>query len=358
MSRPFRLGLFMVFTLAVLSIGVFMIGNREMMFKRGYRVNAYFDSVAGLIVGANVRVGGVPEGVVDRIRLPDRAEGKVLVTLNMDRSTRNIVRKDSVAAILSEGLLGDKYVEVSFGSDSAEPIKDGDTIGGERQSDIADLIKKTDHILDTTQETMDHMEAATGDLQSITGKVNAGQGSVGAMINDKSMYQQATQGVTAFSEDMEALKHNFLLRGFFRNRGYQDQADIRKHLIARVPSEQPMKTFEFSSKQLFAKPDAAKLKNQKDLNQVGAFLEQNKFGQVVVRASTGMKGDAEKNLTLSQAQAMVVRDFVAQHFKVDDKRLKIFGLGESHTDDGKVEVLIYPESAPSTRPRGPTPGEN
>jgi phospholipid/cholesterol/gamma-HCH transport system substrate-binding protein len=358
MNRTIRLGLFIVFTILALSIGIFLIGSKDMTFKRGYRVNAYFDSVAGLVEGANVRVGGVPKGVVDAIHLPNRADGKVQVILSMDRATRNIIRKDSLASIQSEGLLGDKYVEVSFGSEEAEAIKDGDTIRSSRQSDIADLIKKTDQILDTAQTSLESIRGATGDLQEITGKINSGKGSVGALVNDRTMYTQATQGMTAFSEDMEALKHNFLLRGFFRNRGYEDEADIRKHLIPRMPAETPSKTFEFAGKRLFAKPDTAKLKNEKDLNPAGTFLEENQWGQVIVRASTGAKGDSDKNLVLSEAQAMVVRNYIAQHFKVDDTRMKIFGLGESRTGDGKVEVLVYSQTAPAAKPRGPTRGEN
>jgi len=191
---------------------------------------------------------------------------------------------------------------------------------------------------------LDHVNSATSDLQTITAKVNNGQGSVGAMINDKSMYQQVTAGATAFSEDMEALKHNFLLRGFFRNRGYEDAVDLKKNEIARLPAPQPVKTFSYAPPKLFAKPEAAKLKNAKDskeLNEVGHFLEQNPFGLAVIQASTGPKGDKDKDKTLSQAQAMVIRAYLAEHFKLDDARVKTIGVGKDADGDGKVDILIY-----------------
>ena len=66
------------------------------------------------------------------------------------------------------------------------------------------------------------MEGAADNLKSISAKINQGQGTVGALINDKSIYREASAGAAAFDDDMEALKHNFLLRGFFKKRGYED----------------------------------------------------------------------------------------------------------------------------------------
>jgi len=354
MSSNFRLGVFIVFTLAILAGGIFLIGENAMLFRSTYRVQANFDNVSGLIEGAMVRVGGVQKGTVKAIRLPDHPDGKVVVALNMDKSTRGIIKKDSVAAIRSEGLLGDKYIEVSFGSDNSPQVRDGDQIDSRPPIEISDLIKKTDQILDSTQETMDHVRVATGDLRSITNKVDQGKGSIGAMVNDKALYQQATAGMTAFSEDMEALKHNFLLRGFFRKRGYESAADLRKNQVASLPSQQAVKTFSYSPLKLFSKPDSAKLKTPKDLDQVGHYLEQNRFGLAVVQVSTGMKGVKDKNREVSQAQAMVIRDYLGQHFKLDDARLKTLGLGEGDGDQGKVEILIYAPGPEAPKGRAST----
>lgn len=352
MSKELRLGLFIVFTLAILATGIFLIGSKDMKFRRTYRVTASFDNVSGLIEGATVRVGGLQKGTVRSIQLPERTDGKVVVALNLDRSTHTIIKKDSVAAIKSEGLLGDKYVEVSFGSEDAPQVRDGEEIGSQPPLDIADLIKKTNNILDTTQETMDHVRGATGDLKSITAKVDQGKGSIGAMVNDKTMYQQATAGVTAFTEDMEALKHNFFLRGFFKSRGYDSAADLKKNQIERLPAQPALKTFSYAPPKIFDKPDSAKLKNAKMLDEAGRFLEQNRFGLVVVQASTGKKGEKDKNRELTQAQAMVVRDYLAKHFKLDDARLKTMGLGESANEAGTLEILIYANDAPATKGRG------
>ena len=273
-----------------------------------------------------MRVGGIQKGTVKYISLPGRPDQKVTVVMNLDSSTRNIVKKDSVAAIRSEGLLGDKYVEVSFGSEGAERLKNGDTIASEPPLDISDLFKKTDQILDTAKDTMQNVD-------SISLKINRGEGSVGALINDKKLYQQANAtaaeakaAATAFDENMEALKHNFLLRGFFKKRGYADSTDLTKHEISKLPSEPPIKKFVYDARQIFDKPDTAKLKNEKLLNEAGKFLEGNQFGLAVVVGYTGMKGDTDKERLLTQARTMVVRDYLDQHFKLDDTRIKTLGL--------------------------------
>src|SRR5438552_17277956 len=159
MSKEFRLGLFIVGTLLILTTGVFLIGSKQFLFRHTYRVKADFPNVGGLIEGGVVRVGGIQRGTVKKIELPSRSDQKVIVVMKLDGRTRNIVKKDSVAAIRSEGLLGDKYVEVSFGSEAAERLKDGDTIGSEPPLDISDIFKKTDQILDTAKDTIQNVDS-------------------------------------------------------------------------------------------------------------------------------------------------------------------------------------------------------
>src|SRR6202011_994352 len=321
MTRAFRLGLFIVATLLILAVGVFLIGNNQLRFQPTYRVKAEFQNVEGLSEGSDVRVGGIHKGTVKQIDLPRQPDGKVTVVMDLENGTRDIVKKDSTAAIKSEGLLGDKYLEVSFGSKAAQRLKDGDTIGSERPLDISDLIKKTDQILDTAQGAVRNVEGAADNLKSISSKVDQGKGTVGALVNDKKLYNQVNAGATAFQEDMEALKHNFLLRGFFRNRGYEDSTELSKHEISSLPAGTPSQRFTYDAQKIFDKPDSARLKNQKLLNDAGKFLQDNNFGLAVVAAYTGMKGDSDKERTLTQARAMVVRQYLVENFKVDDTRI-------------------------------------
>src|SRR5271156_751636 len=113
MSRAFRLGIFIVAGLLILAGGVFLVGQKRFLFQRTYRLEAQFQDVAGLDNGADVRVGGIHLGTEKYITLPDDPSGKLTVVMDMADSSKNIVRQNSVATIKTEGLLGNKYVEVS-----------------------------------------------------------------------------------------------------------------------------------------------------------------------------------------------------------------------------------------------------
>jgi len=354
MSRTFRLGAFIVATLLIFAAGVFWIGGKQFMFNSTYRLNADFQTVAGLPDGADVRVGGVHEGTIARIQLPRGPNEKVRVVMKMKNTTRNVVKKDSVAAIRSEGLVGDKYVEVSFGSENAPNVDNDDLIQGEAPLEFSDLLKKTNGLLDSAGGAMQDIGSTAEDLKAISSKINHGTGTMGALVNDKSVYQRINAGAAALQEDMEALKHNFLLRGFFNSRGYEDSVDLTKHEIPKLPAAPVSKEFAYEAKQIFDKPDTAKLKNPKILNQAGAFLENNRFGLAVVAGHTDMKGDSDKNRLLTEARAMVVRDYLVKNFKLDDTRIKTIGQGKvaDANTSGAMEILIYPTgtSAPNAQP--------
>src|SRR6476659_2429846 len=122
--------------------------------------------------------------------------------MRLKGASRPLIKKDSIAAIKTEGLVGDKFVEVSFGSNESPVVQDGDTIQSEEPLEIADLVKKTSTILDSAKGAMQHVDETAGNLESITSKVNKGAGSIGALVNDRSMYQNATAGAAAFKDDM------------------------------------------------------------------------------------------------------------------------------------------------------------
>jgi phospholipid/cholesterol/gamma-HCH transport system substrate-binding protein len=343
MSQSFRLGLFMLASLAILAICVFLVGSQQSKFGSHYQVRSDFDNVAGLGEGADVRVGGIRKGAVRSIQLPKRPDGKVTVLMDLDKETQSIVKQDSVAAIQSEGLLGDKYVEISFGSMDAARLKGGETIESAPPFDISDLFSKANQILDTSQGALESIAGATDNINMITAKINTGHGSMGKLINDTTLYNQATAGITSIHDDADAMKHNFLLRGFFKDRGYANPAEVNLHAVAQLPTEQPIKTFQFVAKSLFDKPDSAKLRNQKTLDVAGKYLQTQKFGFAVISSSTGTTGDTDKQLALSDARGFVVRKYLVDNYSLDDTRLKTLGLGKSSaaSPDGSIQVLVY-----------------
>ncbi len=361
MSRAARLGAFIVATLAILVLGVFIIGGKQYLFSSTYQLKAHFDNVVGLDAGGDVRVGGVHSGTVRNIVLPHKPGEKVTVIMDLGKSTHEIIKQDSVATIETEGLLGNQFLAISFGSAGSGDVRDGDIIASEPPLEMSDLFQKTSDILDSSQQAIKNATRATANLDSISAKIDTGQGTAGALVNDKALYTnleqttaamrdtmaQAETGVTDFQENMEAMKHNFFLRGYFKSRGYEDSAELAKNEIERLPQGKPTKQFTYSAKQLFDKQDSAKLKNQKSLTASGEFLANNQFGFAVVVASAGMEGDTQKDFVLTEARAMVVREYLVENFGFDDSQLRTLGMGKqpdtnSDAGWGTVQIFIYP----------------
>jgi len=301
--------------------------------------------------GGEVRIGGIHKGTVKQILLPSRSDGEMTVVMSLESSTRKVIKKDSVASIQTEGLMGSKYVEISFGSDNAPQVENGTTIAGAPPLDISDLIRKTDGILDSTKTTLGSVQESAGHIKDISSKIDEGKGSMGALVNDKSLYnelnataEQAKGGAAAFQENMDALKKNFFLRGFYNRRGYEDSTKLTEHEISDLPQNAYERKFVFDVRNIFDKPDSAKLKNEKTFNEAGRFLEMNPFGMAVVVAYGGMKGDAADTQVLTKARAMVIRDYLVKNFKMDDTLLLTKGMGKAEhgPDTGSIEILIYP----------------
>jgi outer membrane protein OmpA-like peptidoglycan-associated protein len=240
-------------------------------------------------------------------------------------------------------------------------VRDGDLIASEPPLEMADLFQKTSDILDSSQQAIENATRATANLDSISAKIDRGQGTAGALVNDKALYAnleqttgamrdtmvQAKAGVTDFQENMEAMKHNFFLRGYFKSRGYEDSDELAKYEIERLPQGTPTKQFSYPAKQLFGKQDSAKLKNQKSLTAGGEFLANNQFGFAVVVVSAGREGDTQKDLVLTEARAMVVREYLVENFGFDDSQLKTLGMGKQANENsdsgwGTVQIFIYP----------------
>jgi len=365
MSRTARLGAFILVTLLILAVGIFIIGSKQYLFTPTYQLKTMFANVAGLSEGADVLIGGVHSGTVESINLPTKAGGQVTVVLLLNDSTRRIVKQDSVASIETEGLLGSQYVAVSFGSADKPEVKSGDTIGSIPPLQMAAIIDKANGLLAQGQQAMVNITQVAEHLNSVTGKIDHGDGTVGALVNDRALYNNldetainaraatvsAKAGVSDFADNMEALKHNFLLKGYFKNRGYEDSEDLGKDAIESAPSGQASQSFTLQAKDIFDKQDSAKLKGQKALNPAGQYLASNDFGVAVIEVSTGKTGSSDTDMTLAQGRALVLRDYIVQHFGFDDSKLKTIALGkqteETSKDDwGLVKIQIYPPGTP------------
>ena len=112
----FRVGVFVVIALVAFVAVIYVLGARARLFEPRYTIHADFTEVGGLREGATVRLAGVQIGRVTDVHLPPQPGGKVRVDLTIGRQFADRIRKDSVARIETQGLLGDRIVEITVGT--------------------------------------------------------------------------------------------------------------------------------------------------------------------------------------------------------------------------------------------------
>ena len=160
-----RIGIFVVVSLGVFLAIIYLLGAQARYFERKYDLVAEFTEVGGLIEGATVRLAGVQIGRVTRVVLPPQVGGKVQVTLTVARRFSDRIRKNSEARIVTQGLLGDKLVEITMGSLDAPPLKPGDTLAtrepfevGRMFAEGTDTLSSINRMAATLQAALDRLE--------------------------------------------------------------------------------------------------------------------------------------------------------------------------------------------------------
>ena len=212
----FRLGLFIITGLALFVLGIFIIGKQKNLFNPVFSLKANFHNVSGLQVGNTVRFSGINIGTVDNIRIVN--DSTVKVEMLIKKEVQKFIKTDSQAAIGSEGIIGDKVVVITQGFLSNKIIKSGQII-----TSVEPI--ETDAIMRSLKITADNAALASNDIVGIVAKINKGEGTLGRLIQDKSMANNIDQTIVnlkksskSLDENMEAAKHNFLLRGYFKKK--------------------------------------------------------------------------------------------------------------------------------------------
>ncbi|MCX6159336.1 MAG: MlaD family protein [Ignavibacteriae bacterium] len=289
-------------------IAIFVIGSKQNMFTSTMKIHSAFETVSGLLEGSNVRFNGISVGTVDKITIV--SGNKVLVDMVIVSSVREFIKRDSKVKVISEGLVGNKIIDISPGSENVPSITAGENLESIRPVEAEDIIR-------SLKETGENASLMSKDLADIVSKVNNGDGTLGQLINNKSMYygvdstlrgfaastglvnnvlknissgvdviieeiipmtkkmrdvthdiaeitrkmnssesvvgtlltdtsfannlksvirnaDQTTanleQGSFSFSQNMEALKHNFLFKGYFEDLGYWDKTTYERNV--------------------------------------------------------------------------------------------------------------------------------
>src|SRR5262249_6073763 len=144
---------------------IYALGARARLFEARYTIHADFAEVGGLAEGATVRLAGVQIGRVSGVQLPAQPGGKVRVDLNISRQFGDRIRKNSVARIDTQGLLGDKIVEITVGTADAPVVAPGEVIAARDPVDIG-------QVLTQGTETVKNVAALTENLGKLAQSFN------------------------------------------------------------------------------------------------------------------------------------------------------------------------------------------
>ena len=254
-----KLGMFVLVGLALFALTIYFVGKQKNLFGSTFHLKAKFKSVSGLQVGNNVRFSGINIGTVGEIEL--ETDTSVLVTLVIKKEVQQFIKTDAVAAIGSDGLMGDKLLTISPGTMSVKTVNDDDLINTKSPIEMSD-------VMSSLKTSVDNAGIITAQLAQISYKMNNGNGALSRLISDegysKSIENTLTNlqtssnefaqfttnlndgklavkldstmsnlqaGTKGLSDNMDAVKHSFLLRGYFKKQKKADakkQADIKK----------------------------------------------------------------------------------------------------------------------------------
>jgi phospholipid/cholesterol/gamma-HCH transport system substrate-binding protein len=449
-ARLAGVGAFVLGGLLLFTVGLFMIGDRQMAFAKKFTIYTEFRKITGLQPGAIVRVSGAKAGAITQIVPPDGPSGRFRVELEVTEDLHPLVRTDSVATIETEGLVGGSYLGIGTGSDKAPAAPPKSTIPSKEPFEISDLMQQMGDTITKVNLTIDEMKgdlqravvsiadtvdnanqlitdvtidvqkmAAAGsriseDAARISEGLRSGKGTVGKLLNDDEFYRRATaiakqaeeiaantrqvveqarkaidefqakdgpvQGLTAnlketmegariamtgFSENMEALKHNFLLRGFFNDRGFFNLASISpaEYRAGALTSKGARRTVRIwlSAPVLFEpdpeKPAAERLtddgKERLD-SAMATFLDRLPGGALIVEGHSP-KGTKDEQYLQSRLRSSTVRSYLIGRFELDPLRTGIMPLGRDSDDspngapwDG-IALAVFQEKVEPTR---------
>jgi phospholipid/cholesterol/gamma-HCH transport system substrate-binding protein len=180
-----KLGIFIFIGSTLLVLGIFMLGNKEALFKPTFIVKAYFRNIEGLRNGAPVKLSGIDAGAVQNIKVVGDTVSSIEVSMRLLKEIGHFIRVDTQAEIQTEGLVGNKYVSLRIGDSKSELVKDGGVIRAKEPVSFADIIEETQGIMGYTREM-------TKDLSEIINRINAGEGTVGKIFTDDALYYAAT----------------------------------------------------------------------------------------------------------------------------------------------------------------------
>jgi phospholipid/cholesterol/gamma-HCH transport system substrate-binding protein len=420
-SKVVGVGAFVVIGALLFTVGLFMVGERRLLFEERFPLYAEFATLGQLEAGAIVRVAGMNAGEVTGIRVPSSPAGKFRVEMEVRKDLRQLIRTDSIATAQTEGLVGGIFLGIATGSETAPQVADGGTIQSREPFQISDLLQQAGETATMVNETVTALRGdieaaaknvaltaenaqelladirpditmivkngslASEDMRALFASVNAGKGTIGKLLEDDTLYVralqiaddakvtmanmqevstearraiadfrspdgpaqgvmgdmrstlvQAREATSDLADNMEAMKHNFLLRGFFNKRGYFDLDDISPAQYRAGVLENGKRKARRSwipSTELFEPgPDGAEVLSVGGLARLDAamatYLEYVPANPIVVEgfATPGALGD---RFRLGRMRAGMVREYLMGRFALRPQSTGYISLGDN-----------------------------
>ncbi len=192
-----KVGIVFTTAFAILFLTIIFAGTIGDILKPKATIFAMFSDVKGLREGAPVWFSGIEIGSVKAMEfLP---ENRIRVQMSISKDSLKYLKRDSRATILTLGLLGDKYIEISPGSKAAEPLKETDVIDGVTQSGFQEIVG-------TSEQSLAKLTEFIGKLESIVDRLQRGEGTVSKFINDPTVYDNLSRATRNITEITKRLK--------------------------------------------------------------------------------------------------------------------------------------------------------
>lgn len=196
-SNKIKLGIFISLGILVFIVAIYFIGEGQQLFRNTFRISGVFKDVAGLQAGNNVRLSGVNVGTVKNVSIV--SDTSVRVDILIDESTRKFIKKDAVAIIGSDGLMGNKILIINPGTGGKREIENDDVIETIQPISMDDIMKSLNTTIGNTSKITD-------DLSKITSNIESGKGTIGRLIMDQSWRQNFDSTFTNLKDGSAGFK--------------------------------------------------------------------------------------------------------------------------------------------------------
>ena len=222
-AQKTKTGIFVVISILLLLGLIFFIGKQKNLFSSTFIVYADFNNIGGTKEGNFVRFAGINIGTVETINIIN--DTTVRLALSIEKKIQPYIKTDAMVTIGSDGLMGDKLILIAPGSDSTLAVKNGGKLLSTNPLNV-------DKLMTNLAKISQNATVLTEGLAGIVTKINEGKGTIGRLLTNDNLAKRMESTITtanetassitktanSVNENMQAVKGNFLLRGYFKKK--------------------------------------------------------------------------------------------------------------------------------------------